>query len=139
MIEFSIIGRRNTFKDTTLYYLTIAPVKPLGFDEVAEQIERQCTVATPDIKAVLNALEYVIFHALRNGQSVRLGDIGSFRPTISCKGVEKLEDATLDKVRAVRCRYTASARMYRELQLKNLSLQKAAAKKPEGGSGEATA
>lgn len=126
MINYVIRGRRKSINDAKKYYPAMAPVVPLTLRDITEQIERQCTVSTPDIKAVLNVLEYVVVGALKNGQSVRLGDLGSFRPTICTKsGAGKDDPADVDAsiVERVRCRYTQSAAIRRALRLDNVELR----------------
>lgn len=138
MIQFIARKKRNPQNNETKYYAQMAPVTPLTLNGVAEQIERQCTVSMPDIKAVLNAMEYVVVSALKNGQSVRLGDLGSFRPTLTSSPADAASDVKAGLVKRVRCRYTQSGSMTRALDLKNLELQAYAAPAAEAD-GEETA
>ena len=42
------------------------------------------------VKAVVDALEVEIIDCLQQGRSIRLGDLGSFRPSLRCgKGVRR--------------------------------------------------
>lgn len=43
-------------------------------------------MSSADVKAVLDALQYEVIDALQNGNSVRLGDLGSFRLSIKANG-----------------------------------------------------
>jgi len=55
--------------------------------------------------------------ALRDSKSFRLGDLGSFRPTIEAnKGCEKAEDVDASCIKAVHVRFTPSAYMERKLK-----------------------
>ena len=47
--------------------------------EMAERIQQTCTVHKSDVFAVLVALEDTITDALKNGEIVRLGDLGTFQ------------------------------------------------------------
>ena len=90
---------------------------------MAEQIEKQSTVSLADIKGVLDALQEVVLEAMADGYSVRLGDLGSFRPTISAvKSREKLEDVSADDIKAVRVRFTPSAVLTKRLLPSNVQL-----------------
>ena len=55
-----------------------------------------------DCLAVLNELETEVITAAHNGNSVRLGKLGSFRPTISSRGALTAADAKVSNVKAVR-------------------------------------
>jgi predicted histone-like DNA-binding protein len=60
--------------------------------EMSERIQQTCTVHKSDVFAVLVALEDVITDALRGGEIVRLGDLGTFQIGISSKGSLTEED-----------------------------------------------
>lgn len=61
-------------------------------------IEGMCTVTKADDAAVLQALESVIGTALAQGDSVRLGTLGSFRVKMSAKAAESPEAVTADNI-----------------------------------------
>ena len=60
--------------------------------EMAERIQSTCTVHKSDVFAVLVALEDVITDALKSGEIVRLGDLGTLQIGISSKGAATEED-----------------------------------------------
>ena len=49
----------------------------INIREMSERIQQTCTVHKSDVYAVLVALEDVITEALKSGEIVRLGDLGS--------------------------------------------------------------
>ena len=70
--------------------------------EMSERIQQTCTVHKSDVFAVLVALEDVITEALRSGEIVRLGDLGSLQIGISSKGAvteDDYSDALIKKAR----------------------------------------
>ena len=76
-----------------------------------------------DIKGVLDALQEVVLEAMADGYSVRLGDLGSFRPTISAlKSREKQEDVSADDIKAVRVRFTPAPALTRRLLPNNVQM-----------------
>lgn len=83
MINFVVRSRKNFKLDKKQYFPTIAASVPVKYDEVVQQVEKFCTLSESDVAAVLEALEHVIIDALKQGKSVRLGTLGSFRPTIA--------------------------------------------------------
>ena len=70
--------------------------------EMRERIQQTCTVHKSDVFAVLVALEDVITEALKSGEIVRLGDLGTLQIGISSKGAvteEDFSDALIHKAR----------------------------------------
>lgn len=111
MITYIVTPKKNPKTEVIKYYAQIAPIRPLRLDDIAEKISNQCTVTEHDVKAVLSALQEQVLMALREGNSVRLGDLGSFRPTISSDPSDAAADVTADNIKTVRVRYTMSARL----------------------------
>ena len=56
---------------------------------------------------------------LRNGQSIRLGDLGSFHPTIQSRGAASEEEFSKENIRGVKVRFVPSAKMRYEMALNN--------------------
>lgn len=124
MITLKVRGLKNFKLDKKQYFPQVAPAAPIGLNDVAEQIEKQSTVSLADIKGALDALQEVVLEAMADGYSVRLGDIGSFRPTISAaKSREKQEDVSADDIKAVRVRFTPAPALTKRLQPKALQLK----------------
>lgn len=82
---------------------------------IIERIQKESTVASADVKAVIDALQTVIISELQQGRKVHLGDIGSFRLTITGKSSETAEECTAANIRDVRVRFSQSAAMRTEL------------------------
>lgn len=111
MITYVVKAKKNPITKAVKYYPQIAPVKPLVLDDIAEKISNECTLTEHDIKAVLSALQEQVLMSLREGNSVRLGDLGSFRLTIKGKGSDAKEDVSSDSIERLRVRYTMSGRL----------------------------
>lgn len=123
MINLEVKSKKNFKLDKKQYYPQVAPATPVTLNDVAEQIEKQSTVSLADIKGVLDALQEVTLEAIRDGYSVRLGDLGSFRPTLrAAQTRETAEDVTATDIKDVRVRYTPSVALTRRLQLRNVQL-----------------
>ena len=74
----------------------------IDIHEMSERIQQTCTVHKSDVFAVLVALEDVITEALKSGEIVRLGDLGTLQIGISSKGAvteEDFSDALIHKAR----------------------------------------
>ena len=119
MLKYSVISRKNPITKENLYYANLAPVNPIGLDELAKEISGSCTLTVHDIKAVISALEERIFKSLRNGQSARFGDLGSFHPTLSSSGAATEEEFSKENIRGVKVRFTPSSKLRHEMSMNN--------------------
>ena len=94
-----------------------------GINELAHAIEKTSTVTRADILAVLSDLEEVIYSELRAGRGVKLGDLGSFRPTLKSEGVEQAKDFDQNNIRKVNVVFIPSTNMKYQLSKKNPFVQ----------------
>lgn len=124
MIQYVIRPKKNVKDGTVKYYPQIGPVQVVSTDELVEQINQRCTLTQTDIKIFIDALAYELKSALARGQSVRLGDLGSFRPTLSAKGADTASKVDATYVKRVNIRHAMSAPMSAHLALRNLKFQK---------------
>lgn len=115
MIQYVIREIRKPGTEDWKFYGQIAPVTPVTLTDITELIEKRSTVSSADIKAVLDALQFEVIQALKDGKSVRLGDLGSFRPTIKSEGAATAAAWNVDMVKSVNVRYTASGKIKKEL------------------------
>ena len=74
------------------YYARAQANGDVSIREMSERIQQSCTVTKADVQAVLVALEDVIIDALKSGEIVRLGDLGTFQISLSSKGAVTEED-----------------------------------------------
>lgn len=94
MLKFKVrkSTKRLIGEDSIIYYKEVAPVEPVFPEQVVQEISQVCTLTRADIKAGLAAMESAILKHLQNGSSVRLGDLGTFRPTITGKSAESIDE-----------------------------------------------
>lgn len=116
MIKYIIQPKRDIRANKIKYYAQIARVNPVDLSEVASQIEAQSTVSAADVKGVLDQLQTVIQEQLRNGRSIRLGDLGSFRPTLSSRPSSTAEEVSASNIKKVNVIYTPSGAMQRAMK-----------------------
>ena len=119
MIKYIARQKKDPIKGVSKFYAQIATVEPVSLHEIAVKISTGCTVSVHDIKAVISSLQEQIVYALRDGKSVRLGDLGAFRPTIVAKPQEVEKDVTGKDVERVRERFTPSAYLKSEMAVTN--------------------
>ena len=123
MIKFTVIPRKNILSEEILYYAQIKQDGVTGINELAHAIEKTSTVTRADILAVLSDLEEVIYSELRAGRGVKLGDLGSFRPTLKSEGVENAKDFDQNNIRKVNVVFIPSTNMKYQLSKKNPFVQ----------------
>ena len=93
-VTYSVSPRINP-KDKNMppkYYGHVQANGDVSLREMSERIQQTCTVHKSDVFAVLVVLEDVISEALKSGEIVRLGDLGTFQIGISSKGALTEED-----------------------------------------------
>ena len=120
MINYKVQEKKSPRTGTSKYYVQIAPTVPVTRSAIISQIEKITSLSSSDVKACLDALEYCITEAMKEGKSVRLGDLGSFRPTLSSFGTTERNKANSTLIRFVRVRFTMSGQMGLDLQPERL-------------------
>ena len=87
-VTYSVSPRINPRdKDASpKFYGHVQANSDVNLREMAERIQQTCTVHKSDVFAVLVALEDTITDALKGGEIVRLGDLGTLQIGISSKG-----------------------------------------------------
>lgn len=123
MMNYKVVAKKNPMTKEVKYYAQLAPVTPVRLEALADAISRQCTITIHDVKAVLSAMQEHILRTIIDGKSVRLGDLGSFHPTICSEGADQPDDVTAAKIRRVRVRFRSSVGMKSGLSLTNPSIR----------------
>lgn len=123
MIPVIVQGKKNPLDKSVKYYIQAAPTVPVSFERIAKNISDRCTVTEPDVLAVLNALQTEIVTAVQNGQSVRLGQLGSFRATLTSRGVADKTQADIAQIRSARVRFTMGSRLRSAMSLTNSDMK----------------
>ena len=108
------------------YYGQVQASGDINLREMATRIQATCTVTKADVFAVLISLEDVITEALKSGEIVRLGDLGTFQIGISSKGAETEEDYDSSLIKKARINFRPGSALSGILS--NLSFSKVAVK-----------
>ena len=106
-VTYSVAPRINPRdKDAApKYYGRVQANGDVNVREMSERIQQSCTVHKADVQAVLLALEDVIIDALKGGEIVRLGDLGTFQIGISSKGAATEEDYDVSLIKKARINF----------------------------------
>ena len=110
---YKLVQRRDMHKGATegdkLYYAQAKSTGTSDMERLCSMIGERSCVSSADVKAVLDALMTVIKRNLANGSPIRLGDLGSFRPSVSGIGSENVDKFTASNVKKARVIYVPSA------------------------------
>ena len=106
-VTYSVSPRINPREkdEAPKYYAHVQASGEASIREMAERIQQTCTVHKSDVFAVLVALEDVIVDALKGGEIVRLGDLGTLQIGISSKGAATEEDYSQELITKARINY----------------------------------
>lgn len=115
------------------YYAQVVLAPEMTQKQIVEQIADRCTLTGSDIKAVLDALMVVIKRNLANGSPVRLGDLGSFRPSVSGVGIATADKCGANSVKKARVIYVPSTEIKEAVSMYAFSKAGASATSGEGG------
>ena len=103
-VTYSVVPRINPREknDPPKYYAQAQASGDVNIREMSERIQQTCTVTKADVYAVLVSMEDVIIDALKSGEIVRLGDLGTFQIGVSGKGTlteEEYDSSLIQKAR----------------------------------------
>lgn len=119
MIKYNLIEGKNQKTEKPIFYAMPAPVNVVKLPQLADEISKECTVTPHDVRAVISAMEQHIITHLQNGDSVRLGLIGSFRPTLRSEATESPLDFTNKNILSIGVAFTQSSTMRYQLSASN--------------------
>ncbi len=119
MIKYKVVERKNLKTEEPLFFAQTSSVDTVKMSLIAQEISQECTVTPHDILAVISAMEERIIGHLQQGQSVRFGLLGSFRPTVKSKCAPSLEEFTPENIRGLAVAYTPSTTIKYQLSLAN--------------------
>ena len=74
--------KKSANSEKTGYYAVVCNKGMVGTDDVAEEIQRNCSMKRSDVLAVLAELSEVLKQNIQQSHSVKLNGIGVFRPGI---------------------------------------------------------
>lgn len=75
--------------------------------EVAKQIADETTLNPKEAEMALSQLQKIMIRTLLNGQSIQLGDWGSFHLSLHTEGSDTEAEATAAKVKKIHIRFLA--------------------------------
>ena len=101
MLKYKLIERGNPLKKDApkKHYASLVPQGKKTFRDISKDIEDKSSLTRGDISNVLENLVDQIPKYLLDGQSVKLGDLGTFRLSLSC---ENKDDFNTSKIKSTK-------------------------------------
>ena len=91
-LKYRLVKRKDMSKDAAegaeLYYAQTSISKKVDLNRICSRISKYSTVSRGDILLVLDGLITVMNESLADGESIHLGDFGSFRMVAGRKGFQ---------------------------------------------------
>lgn len=125
MIHFVIKEKKKPGTQDFKFYGLVKQTGVVGIRQLCQLVADKCTLTPADILATLNALQSEIINQIKQGNSVRLGDLGSFRPSLSSEGADSADGWAVNMIKRVRAVYTPSAEMKQQLAPSRCTFAKA--------------
>lgn len=122
MIKYNVVAKVNPQTKAVKFYAQAASPDTVTLDDIADRIEKRSTASSADVKAVFDALVYELTQSLKEGHSVKLGDLGTYSCTLRSEGAETADAFTADKIQSVHVRWTLPAKLKSALDVKKGSV-----------------
>ncbi|MDD4116351.1 MAG: hypothetical protein PHG27_12330 [Massilibacteroides sp.] len=88
------------------WYATTISNGVASLAEVCTLIAARSTVSSADVKAVMDNLNFVADFLLKSGYSVKLGELGMLRISVSSKGVKEKEEFSINLLKEAKIVFT---------------------------------
>lgn len=124
-VKFNVVERGNPSDPEApkKFYASAIMNGKADIEELIGRIEKISTVSGADIRGVLYSIIDIVPDILSQGRSVRIGDLGTFRVSISSEGSETEEEVSAKNVRSARIIFTPGKKF--KTMLSGLSYSKA--------------
>lgn len=101
MIHINVMARKMPNFEEPRFVGTIVSNSQVSLGDIVDRISARCTVTKPDVIATLAAFQEQIIYAMRNAQSVSLGNIGSLHLRARVKMAKEGEDFNSNNIESL--------------------------------------
>jgi predicted histone-like DNA-binding protein len=116
-VFYNKVQRANPARrDETKWYATLKRISMVKEKEVAKQISDETTINRKEAEIALAQFEKILIRELMNGNSVQLGDWGSFYLTCKSEGKDTKEEVNAGSIQKVNIRFVAGKSLKEALQ-----------------------
>ena len=107
-VFYSKVERGNPLKphEPKKWYAVLKRVTMVKEKEIAKQIADETTINRKEAEMALAQFEKILLRELMNGNSVQLGDWGSFHLSCNSKGYDKKEEVGGECIKKLNIRFT---------------------------------
>ncbi len=102
-VKYKLVQRRDMSagaeQDAKLWYAQGYITGICSMDELCNEIADRSTATAGDIKLTIDGLVQILSRRLQAGQSVQLGELGTFRPSVGSTGTKEKEDFHASMIR----------------------------------------
>ena len=116
-IKFKAIARKSPVDKSVSYYPTTESPEPVKLPALVKSIEKITSLSSADVKSCLDALQYKIISRLKDGKSVRFGDLGTFRVSMQGKGTATAEEVQVESIKNLKVVFTPSGQIARSIEV----------------------
>ena len=116
-VKFSVVAKKNPVEPEAgaKFYACAQSAGVQSLEDMSKVIEKNCTLTSTDIMAVLQAMDEVMRDQLCNGQIVRIGDLGYARLSLRSRGADSEDKFDSSLIKQARVVFTPSANTRRAL------------------------
>ena len=97
------------------YYASIVRERPVVIRKFASEIANMSSLTTTDVFAVLESFMDRLHVHLEEGRIVKLGDLGSFSPSLASFGADVPEDVSIQSIKKLRVNFRPSKELKKRL------------------------
>ena len=88
-----------------VYTMAAVRQQSVSYEKLLDEVSNSCGVNRAQSKAVIEALIDRMTMFMDYGMGVKLGDFGTFKPTLQCKAKETEDELTSNDVKRLKIRY----------------------------------
>ncbi|MCD8176724.1 MAG: HU family DNA-binding protein [Tannerellaceae bacterium] len=109
-VKFKVIQKKNPRKpdENGKYYAHAMVSGTMSIAKLSERISRASTAARGDVQVVIMSLVDEVIDALEDGNTVKLGDLGTVRISLSSTGEISAGSVTANNIKKCRIVFTPS-------------------------------
>ncbi|WP_373818573.1 HU family DNA-binding protein [Porphyromonas loveana] len=92
-------------KGKTMFYAQVDKPKVIEYEDVIKDIAEMSSLTTGDVRNAIDRLAYYLQRELTEGNTVKLGQIGTFRVVVPSKYVETEKEVNASIIKKARIRF----------------------------------
>lgn len=98
-------------KGKTMYYAQADKARVIPFEEIIKDIAEMSSLTTGDVRNAIDRLAYYLKRGLAEGNTVQLGQIGTFRMNTASKFVETPEEVNVSILKEPKVQFVLNSHL----------------------------